>query len=156
MQPRERLTNNITTLCTEALSKYKLLPSTASSLMGKMAFAGIATFDNILRSAIRPLVQRIYFGGPPRTLSHTLERAMTCILFVITKDLRRGIDLCRPCKTAIIIASDAQADPVTQPAAGAILRSARERTIAIYTCFVRNCPQCGSTLRLFGGRVGTR
>ena len=120
VRPRGRIIESISALCRSALQKNLLRPSVAKSLLGKLIFASMGMYKRLGRAPARPLIQRACIDASPWSLSYTLKRALEYILLLIDYNLDRRIDLF-PCRRpAIVIASDAQADPGRPPSAGAI------------------------------------
>ena len=69
---------------------------------------------------LRLLVQRIYVDVRPYTLSFTLRRPLVFLCMLLQR-LPPRIGLTRPlAQSVVVIASDAQAAPGSQPSAGAI------------------------------------
>ena len=120
VRPRRRLVESISELCKEALSDDLLRPKSAKTLLGKLMFASMGMYQRLGRAPARPLIQRTFLDAAPWNLSFTLRRALEYILLLLDSDLQRSIDLF-PCRRpAIVVATDAQADPGRLPSAGAI------------------------------------
>ena len=121
MVPRGKIVEDAMRLIEQALETNHLTPAVASKIFGKLIFMSMAFVGKVGRVGTKVLAQRMYFDTPPWRLSFALTRALYFLQLVLTMLPSLRIDLWSVGEPLVVIASDAQADPGSQPSAGYIM-----------------------------------
>jgi hypothetical protein len=100
-------------------------PGAASKFRGTAGFCAHAFWGRIGRAGFGPFRQRQYSDVEPWQLSYSLERSIHYFDMIFSKRPRREFNCVAKHMPLVIIASDAQADPDSQPGCGYMMLDAR-------------------------------
>ena len=99
-------------------------PAAASKFRGTAGFFAHAFWGRVGRAGFGPFRQRQYSDVELWTLSYSHERSIAFFNVIFEERLRRHFDCVASNVPLIVVASDAQAEPDTQPGAGYFLLDA--------------------------------
>ena len=103
----------------------KCTPGAATKFRGTAGFCAHAFWGRVGRAGFGPFRQRQYSDIEPWALSYSMERSIAYFDVIFEQRPRRHLDCAASDEPLIVIASDAQAEPGTQPGAGYLLLDAR-------------------------------
>ena len=133
-EPSAKLLEKALTQLEEMAATNCCTPAMASKFRGTAGFCAHAFWGRVGRAGFGPFRQRQYSDTEPWTLSNSLARSIEYFRVILSQAPRRLLQCSSAKEPLVVIASDAQADPGSQPGCGYMLFDARDGRRAAACC----------------------